>query len=83
VIDGEKARTSQQVVSIYIYGEWNEVRFRNDSGEWGDWQPFQQTMTWSLPPEPGMHTLSAEMRSGSETATASDEIELVGSESEQ
>ncbi|MCD6518626.1 MAG: hypothetical protein J7M05_01700, partial [Anaerolineae bacterium] len=53
IINGEAATTDSQKVSLYIYGEWNEVRLRNDDGPWTEWQPFQQTITWTLPAQVG------------------------------
>jgi uncharacterized protein YkwD len=76
VINGEQAKTSQRMVSIYMYGEWDSFRLKNDGGDWGDWQSFTTKFDWLLPETPGMHTVSAEMRGKLQNASASDSIEL-------
>jgi uncharacterized protein YkwD len=77
VIERERATTTQPNVSLYVYGSWSEIRLRNDSDPWGAWQPFSSNVSWTLPSAPGVHTVAAEMRTGSQTAAASDTIELL------
>jgi uncharacterized protein YkwD len=76
IINGEAATTDDRDVSLYVYGEWDEIRLRNDSGTWTSWQPFQSTLAWTLNSGTGDHTVQAEMRSDGQTATASDAIYL-------
>jgi uncharacterized protein YkwD len=76
VIDGEKAITASATVPLYVYGDWDEIRLRNDAGEWSAWMPFANHLTWTLPETPGEHTVSAEMRSRVRAASSSDAIEL-------
>lgn len=76
VINSEAAITTSPNVTLYIYGTWDEMRLRNDSGAWTAWQAFQQTSSWTLPQTSGVHTVSVEMRKGAQTVSASDTITL-------
>jgi uncharacterized protein YkwD len=76
IINGDAAETESTDVSLYIYGEWEEIRLRNDEGAWSAWMPFQSTMDWTLQSVGGERTVHAEMRTGSESATSSDTIYL-------
>ena len=76
IINGEKARTDSSEVSVYIYGNWQAMRLRVDSGEWSDWMPFQREFAWSLPPTAGNHTVTAELRGLTGQATSEDSIVL-------
>jgi uncharacterized protein YkwD len=70
--------TSQRTVVVYIYGDWSEMRLRNDDGDWSDWQPFQHEFDWQLADLPGLRRVEAELRGGAASATTGDEIELTG-----
>ncbi len=76
VINREAATADSPDVSLYIYGDWDEIRLRNDGGSWTSWQPFQSTMNWRLYWSRGERTVWAEMRAGSRTAASSDTIYL-------
>lgn len=77
IIDGEAASTDSGDLTLYIYGDWSEVRLRTDDGAWSDWQPFQRPLSYQLEGLAGLHTVYAEMRaSDGAVATASDEILL-------
>jgi uncharacterized protein YkwD len=76
VIMGEAATIDVADVSLYIYGPWDEVRLRNDSGAWSAWMPFQNEMNWTLGTGVGTRTVEAEMRTAGQTASASDTIYL-------
>jgi uncharacterized protein YkwD len=76
VIDGEAASTASRSVSLYVYGNWSEIRTRNDSEVFGAWQPFTNTLAWTLANLDGPRTVSVEMRSGSTLTAASDTIAL-------
>jgi len=76
IINGEAPTTDSRNVSLYIYGSWDEVRLRNDSGAWSSWMPFQNTMNWTLGIGRGVRTVWGEMRKGTQTASSSDTIEL-------
>jgi len=76
IINREAATTTARDVSLYVYGEWDEVRLRNDDDPWSGWQPFQATLDWTLSGASGERTVWAEMRSGDQTAASSDSIYL-------
>ncbi len=76
IINREAATTTSRDVSLYVYGEWDEVRLRNDDDPWSGWQPFQATLNWTLSGASGERTVWAEMRSGDQTAASSDSIYL-------
>ena len=76
IINREGATTDSPDVSLYIYGDWDEVRLRNDGGSWTSWRPFQSTMNWRLYWSRGERTVWAEMRNGSGTVVSSDTIYL-------
>ena len=76
IVNREAATTDSPAVSLYIYGDWDDIRLRNDSGPWSAWQPFQSTVTWTLSSAPGERIVTAEMRGGGSTATSADTITL-------
>lgn len=76
VINRDSPTTEDRAVDIYIYGAWNEMRLRNNSGTWSDWQPFVNGFTWTLDEGSGEHTITAEMRTGSKRYTTCDKIQL-------
>ncbi len=76
VINGEAAQTDDRMVSLYIYGDWDEMRLRNNEGAWTSWQTFQNTLAWLLPPTNGEHIVSVEMRDSSASTASSDLIYL-------
>lgn len=76
IINGEAATTTSRQVSLYVYGTWDEIRLRNDDGPWSAWQSFQSNLDWTLDSGRGEHTVWAEMRSGSQTASSNDSIYL-------
>ncbi len=76
VIDGEKAQTSTRTVPIYIYGNWSQMRLRNDSGTWTGWMPFHNNFSWNLPDTSGVHTVTAQLRGAPGLTTSSDTIDL-------
>ncbi len=80
IINGEKASTADRQVSIYAYGEWEEVRFRNDDGSWSEWQAFANDNTWALPDANGIHRVDAQLKRGNEIVTSSDTIEYVNAQ---
>ncbi len=84
VINAEARWTESTAVTLYIYGQWAEMRLRNDDDPWGAWQPFQSTVAWTLRPQPGMRTVHVEMRTsgaGGQTASAHDTIWLTAAPS--
>jgi len=78
IINREAAATASTGVTLYIYGNWSQIRLRNDTGSWTGWQTFQNQMSWTLQDLPGERAVSAEMRSGNTTAATKDTIDYVG-----
>ena len=78
VINGDSATTDDRDVDVYIHGSWSEMRLRNDSGGWGDWQPFASSFTWTINEGGGEHTISAELRTSAKSHTTCDKIQLTG-----
>ncbi len=81
VIQREYSRTATPNVSIYIYGAWSQMRLRNDAGVWSAWQPFTNSLNWSLNWTQGVREVCAEVKSSSSNATVitCDTIELTTS----
>jgi uncharacterized protein YkwD len=77
IINREARQTDSPNVTLYIYGAWEQMRLRNDGGNWTDWQPFSTESNWTLDPVQGVRTVEAEFRNGATTATSSDTIELM------
>lgn len=77
VLDGDAPVTETGDLTVYIYGDWKDVRLRTDDGPWSPWQPFQHPLTYRLEGVAGLHTVHAEMRTEEGfIKTASDEIVL-------
>lgn len=77
IINREARQTTTADVALYVYGGWTDMRLRNDGGTWGDWQPFQNDVAWTLNNQAGERLVEMEARSGQTTVTISDTIELV------
>lgn len=76
VIDREAASTRARLVSVYIYGDWQQMRLREDGGGWSAWTDFQNEFEWTLVGGAGERTLWAELRSLGSSAVTSDTITL-------
>jgi uncharacterized protein YkwD len=76
VINRDTASTDSRNVELYVYGDWQYIRLRNDDDTWGNWQTFQNRLSWELNNGAGEHTVWAEMRSGTRTAASNDSILL-------
>lgn len=76
IINHEAESTSTRSVSLYIYGNWTEVRLRNDEGAWSQWMPFQNNINWELASGVGSHTVWADLRNDSDSSMTSDTITL-------
>jgi len=79
VINREDATTTTPAVSLYIYGSFTQVRLKNESGSWSDWQAFQNNLSWTLSSCSGIKTVTAEMKTGASVVTSDDSITLVSS----
>ncbi len=82
IINNEAAATESIQVTLFVHGGWSEMRLRNvggaDGGGWSDWQPFASESAWTLPADPGLHTVEVEMRREGFSASSRDSIELLG-----
>lgn len=76
IINREAATTDKRDVSLYIYGDWQEMRLRNDVGTWTNWRSFQPQLDWTIGPGAGEHTVQVELKDGDQTASSSDSIYL-------
>jgi len=77
IINNDAATTSDRTVEMFVHGTWSEMRLRNDSDAWDEWQPFTSRFTWLLNDVAGERIVSAELRSGAQTYSACDTITLV------
>ncbi len=80
IINRDAASTTDRDVSIYIYGNFQQMRLKNDNAAWGNWQTFQNSFPWTLTGGVGDRTVTAELKTGSTTYTSSDTIYLNGSD---
>lgn len=78
IINRDAASTGNRDVSIYIYGDFDQMRLKNDDLAWGEWQTFQNSFSWTLRGIAGERAVSAELKSGSNIYTSSDTIILTG-----
>ena len=78
IINGEAGSTGNNQLTLYAYGDWEDVRLRNDNNAWSDWQSFGNQISWTVYGSAGQHTVTAEMRSGNTIVSSSDTIELIG-----
>lgn len=62
IINDEAFETNSSLVALYIYGDWEEARFRNGGGAWSAWSPFDNEMQWTLTNTAGEQTVTAELR---------------------
>jgi uncharacterized protein YkwD len=76
VISGEAVSTSSRYVILHPYGDWNQIRVKNDDDAWSSWKPFSGGFAWILKQGKGMHTVSVELNDGSQTVSSSDTIYL-------
>lgn len=76
IINGDAATTTSVNVALYMYGEWDEMRLRNDDGSWSEWQPFASEVNWELNAIPGERVVEAELRTANNSTTTSDTITL-------
>ena len=79
IINGESAATDSAEVSIYVYGDFKDMQLCTDGAPWTGWQPFTQSISWTLPAGGGKHTVSVMLRDDTnQTVTSSDSIYLDG-----
>lgn len=76
IINEDAAETTSRDVSLHIYGDWQEMRLRNDEDPWPAWRPFQTSLDWKVGGGVGEHTIWVELRDEHRTAMSSDAIYL-------
>lgn len=76
IINNEAATTDKRDVSLFVYGDWQEMRLKNDGGAWTNWRAFQSQVDWKISSGSGEHTVQVELRSGNQTSSSSDSIYL-------
>ena len=82
IINREAIETSSPNVSLYIYGDWKQIRFRNDNEAWSNWQPFTSaTVSWTLANQTGERLVTVEMENDAgSTYRYSDTINLISTD---
>ncbi len=77
VLDGEAPSTRSRRVRVFVYGDWREMRVRNDDEAFSPWRTFEREFEWTLAAVPGVRTVTVEVRGeASQAASASDSIRL-------
>lgn len=76
VINREAYSTASREVDLYLYGSgWaTEMRIRNESGTWTDWETFSTDVSWQLSAGAGTKEVFVEIRQGATLRAASDTI---------
>jgi uncharacterized protein YkwD len=76
IINRDAASTDSRNVALYLYGDFQQVRLKNDASAWGEWQIFQNNLAWTIGNGVGPHTVTVELKTGSTVVTSSDTITL-------
>ena len=78
VIAREAHLVESRDVELYLYGSgWaDDMRLRNESGAWTDWQPFASDVGWQLSAGSGTKTVTVELSNGTSVLTFSDTVQL-------
>jgi uncharacterized protein YkwD len=76
VLAGEAPVTTDRNIDVYVHGEWNEIRLKNDNGAWTDWQPFTNSFDWTINKGRGQHVVAAELRNAGTMRSTCDTITL-------
>lgn len=74
IINDEAETTDIDDIAIYLYGDWQEVRFQINEGAWSEWMPFENEMYQTLSDGAGEMMVTAEMRTDTLSTTSSDTI---------
>jgi uncharacterized protein YkwD len=77
VINREAYSTTHSTVELYVYGpgDAQQMRFKNDEGDWSPWQPYATDTVWALAEgDSGSRTVYAQVSGGGETYQAQDDI---------
>lgn len=78
IVNREAYETVNSTVALYVYGQgWaQQMRFRNEAGEWSDWQTYATDVSWVLSPGNGVKTVTGEIRNGTTVYSNTDDIVL-------
>ncbi len=82
VINYEAIEAFSTSVDLYVYGNFDTMRLRNNGGEWSDWIPFQNEIAWSMDNFVGQQTVEAEMWGFNTVVFSSDSITVLNTSSE-
>ncbi|WP_291316423.1 hypothetical protein [Desulfuromonas sp.] len=79
-IDGGVARTGSRDVTLTLSGSAASMAFKNETGEWSEFEAFATTKSWTLTEGDGTKTVSVKLRSGAGNVSEafSDTIEFDG-----
>jgi uncharacterized protein YkwD len=77
ILNKESAATNSRVVEVYAYGQFSQMRIKNDQSDWSGWQPFATSFVWTLPETPGVHEVTIEMQGADGAVTSSDTIQYI------
>jgi uncharacterized protein YkwD len=81
VINREAPESQSRQVGLYLYGTgWaSQMRLRNEAEAWTGWQPFAQSLAWTLSAGNGLKEVQVELKNAAGlVVTASDRIVLAG-----
>ncbi|MBX2815204.1 MAG: CAP domain-containing protein [Saprospiraceae bacterium] len=78
VINLEAEESDNRTVSLHVYGPSgaDDMRFRNENEDWSEWMTYSPNHNWVLSEGSGSKKVTAQVRRGSSTFTASDQIKL-------
>ena len=82
VINSEVYSTTSRTVQLYVYGPGcGQMRFSNDNIHWSSWETFCTDKTWLLAEGvSGIRTVYVQVKDGSQTYSASDDIYYVSTD---
>lgn len=78
IIEREAIQVLVPTVTLYVYGNGQEMRLRNDDQPWSEWRPFEHEFSWALQNINGERRVDIEVRSGESTLRSSDTVVLAG-----
>jgi hypothetical protein len=76
IINRESVQTDSPQISIYVHGNGTQIRLRNDDDGWGEWQTFQNELSWTLANIAGERRVEVEVKRRSTTVSGNDTILL-------
>ena len=76
IINREAIQTFAPEVTLYVHGDGDQMRLRNDDQDWSGWRNFQNEINWQLQNVSGERRVYIEVQQGGATVTGSDTIVL-------